>query len=55
MQESAEFEIYDGDEPYASAFGPRDEALREAINYALQCDEPIVYEVVRTRLEISLN
>ena len=46
-----EFEVWQGDEMVASASGPRDEALREAMHYAAQYqqDGPVrVFEVTRT-------
>ena len=46
-----EFEVWQGDEMVASASGPRDDALREAMNYAAQYEQdgPVrVFEVTRT-------
>ena len=46
-----EFEVWQGDEMVASASGPRDEAMREAMHYAAQYaqDGPVrVFEVTRT-------
>lgn len=46
-----EFEVWQGDEMVASASGPRDDALREAMHYAAQYgqDGPMrVFEVTRT-------
>ena len=46
-----EFEVWQGDDMVASASGPRDTALREAIHYAAQYEQdgPVrVFEVTRT-------
>lgn len=46
-----EFEVWQGDEMVASASGPRDDALREAMHYAAQYEQdgPVrVFEVTRT-------
>ena len=46
-----EFEVWQNDEMVASASGPRDEALREAMHYAAQYEQdgPVrVFEVTRT-------
>lgn len=46
-----EFEVWQGDEMVASASGPREDALREAMHYAAQYaeDGPVrVFEVTRT-------
>ena len=46
-----EFEVWQGDEMVASASGPRDDALREAMHYAEQYEQdgPVrVFEVTRT-------
>ena len=46
-----EFEVWQGDQMCASASGPRDEALREAMHYAAQYEQdgPVrVFEVTRT-------
>jgi len=46
-----EFEVWQGDMMVASASGPRDDALREAMHYAAQYqqDGPVrVFEVTRT-------
>jgi len=46
-----EFEVWQGDEMVASASGPREDALREAMHYAVQYaqDGPVrVFEVTRT-------
>ena len=46
-----EFEVWQGDEMVASASGPRDQALREAMHYAAQYEQdgPVrVFEVTRT-------
>lgn len=46
-----EFEVWQGDNMVASASGPRDDALREAMNYAAQYEQdgPVrVFEVTRT-------
>lgn len=49
---SVEFEVWQGDEMYASSFGPRDQALSEAMHYASQCacdgSSARVLEVTRT-------
>lgn len=48
---SYEFEVWQGDEMVASASGPRDDALREAMHYAAQYEQdgPVrVFEVTRT-------
>lgn len=47
----SEFEVWQGDEMVASASGPRDTALREAMHYAAQYqqDGPVrLFEVTRT-------
>lgn len=49
-----EFEVWQGDEMVASASGPREHALREAMHYAAQYkqDGPVrVFEVTRTLLQ----
>jgi len=46
-----EFEVWQGDEMVASANGPRDDALREAMHYAAKYEQdgPVrVFEVTRT-------
>lgn len=46
-----EFEVWQGDEMVASASGPRDDAMREAMHYAAQYEQdgPVrVFEVTRT-------
>lgn len=44
-----EFEIYDGDDHYASVSGPLEQAWPEALNYASQCGgEPRIEVVTRT-------
>lgn len=46
-----EFEVWQGDNMVASASGPRDDALREAMNYAAQYEQDgpaRVFEVTRT-------
>lgn len=46
-----EFEVWQGDEMVASASGPRDDALREAIHYVAQYEQdgPVrVFEITRT-------
>ena len=46
-----EFEVWQGDEMVASTSGPRDDAMREAMNYAAQYEQdgPVrVFEVTRT-------
>jgi hypothetical protein len=50
--EEAEFEIYDGDELYARCSGPYDRAFREALNYASQCDEPMIERIRREKVEL---
>ena len=45
-----EFEVWQGDEMVASASGPRDTALREAMHYAAEYEQdgPVrVFEVIR--------
>lgn len=52
-----EFEVWQGDEMCASASGPRDEALREAIRYAAQYEQdgPVrVFEVMRTFIDAAM-
>ena len=47
----AEFDVFCNDDHVAGTSGPREQALREAMNYAMQYtqDGPIeVYEVTRT-------
>lgn len=51
MEERSEFEVWQNDEMVASTSGPRDEARREAMNYAKQYaeDGPVqIFEVTRT-------
>lgn len=48
--QEADFEVYDGDEYFAGACGPRDQALAEALRYAAQIDNAEVYEVTRRRI-----
>ena len=53
---SFEFEVWQGDEMVASASGPRDDAIREAMHYAAQYEQdgPVrVFEVQRTLVEPS--
>lgn len=45
--ETAEFQIYSGDEMYASTYGPREAAWAEAQNYANQIGVARIEEITR--------
>lgn len=49
MSDIAEFQVFDGDEFYAEAWGPREKAWGEAMHYAMQCNgNPRIEEITRT-------
>lgn len=50
-----EYEIHDGDEYFAGAWSAKSDsdAFAEALHYALQCDDPKVYRVVKTLVPIG--
>lgn len=45
-----EYEVHDGDEYFATDWSATDSdaAYHEAMHYAMQCDDPTVYQVTRT-------
>jgi len=52
---NAEFEVHENDECYATTFGPRDVALREALHYAQQCiGVAQIFEITRTKIEAKV-
>lgn len=55
MSDTAEFEVWQGDDMQASTSGPRADALREAQHYATQYveDGPVtIYEVIRKKVKL---
>ena len=50
MTDAVEFQIWDGEEFFAQANGPRKDAWGEAMRYASLCDEPRIEEITRRQV-----